>query len=289
MKKTLALLIAAAGMVQADYVWNGGDTISTPKWSTEANWKLTGSTKWSTVTDTPGPGMTNSNMWDSIVVENASGSVQNLEGWQLNLTLINTQLQVTKLVKLQNNNGDGCTINIDANSSLTINQYSGGNDGDSVYLNCEGFFSWALDKNQGGGGTYADLGATGMVKFLKHRSNIDSEGFTAKIMRLEADLLDDVSFTLGQVTDRVLVELTKGTTLNPLAYDDVKINASDEWIRVGSAEEVVNDGNKYYWVTQSQEGVKLSYVATAAPIPEPTTATLSLLALAGLAARRRRK
>lgn len=288
MKKTLALMLAAAGMVQADYVWNGGDTISTPKWSTEKNWQLTGSTKWTTVTDSPGPGMTNSNMWDSIVVKNAGGNLRNLEGWQLNLTLINTQLVVTNLVKLQNNNGDGCTINIDADSSLTIQQYSGGNDGDPVYLNCEGFFSWALDKNQGGGGTYADLGATGMLHFERFRTNFETEGFTAKIMKLEADLLDDVSFTLGQVKDRVLVELTKGTTLNPLAYDDVKINASDEWIRVGSVDEVVNDGNKYYWVTQNEGGVKLSYVATA-PVPEPTTATLSLLALAGLAARRRRK
>lgn len=63
----------------------------------------------------------------------------------------------------------------------------------------------------------------------------------------------------------------------------------------------VNDGasayelkaGKYYSVLSGTQGndasVKyLSFVATA-PIPEPTTATLSLLALAGLAARRRRK
>ena len=288
MKKTIALLLATSGLVQAGYVWKGDDYITTFKWNQEANWTLTDGTTWNSTSEV-GPGVTNSNMWDKITVESASGSITQLEGWNLDLTLVNTQLSVSRLIKLQNEGGKSCSINIDKNSSLTITQYSGGNDGQPVYLNCEGFFSWALDKNQGGGGTYADLGATGMVKFLKHRLNTETDGFTAKIMQLEADLLDDVSFTLGQVTDRVLVELTKGTTLNTLAYDDVKINASDEWIRVGSADEVVNDGNKYYWVTQNEGGVKLSYVATAAPIPEPTTATLSLLALAGLAARRRRR
>lgn len=46
--------------------------------------------------------------------------------------------------------------------------------------------------------------------------------------------------------------------------------------------DTTNIGN--YWVTASAQGLKVSYV-----IPEPATATLSLLALAGLCARRRRK
>lgn len=288
MKKTLALLLAAAGLAQADYVWKGGDTITNPMWATKENWEMTGNTKYSTAFEPPGPGQTNSDMWDPIVVENASGSIQNLEGWNLNLTLINSNLGVNSVAKFQNDGGKACYINIDANSSLSITSFGGGNDGQPLYLNCEGYFTLGFHKNQGGTGTYANLGSTGRMELHKYR-NADVEGYTAKISYLEADLSDNVSFTLGVIEDRILIELTKGTTMNQLTDSDIKINASDEWIRVGSAAEVVNDGNKYYWVTQSQEGVKLSYVATAAPIPEPTTATLSLLALAGLAARRRRK
>lgn len=291
MKKTLVLLLAAAGLAQADYVWQGptgNDSISAKKWATQENWQLTNDTKW-VGTDSAGPGTPYSNMWDPIVVKDAAGRISAIEGWNLNLTLINTQLVVNQVMKFQNDGGLACYINIDSTSSLIINRFSGGNDGQPLYLNCEGQFTMYYDKNQGGAGTYADLGTTGMMKLLKHQSNTSTDGFTAKISRLEADLLDEVSFTLGEVSERVLIELTKGTSMNQLADNDIVINASDEWIRVGSAAEVVNDGNKYYWVTQSQEGVKLSYVATAAPIPEPTTATLSLLALAGLAARRRRK
>ena len=47
--------------------------------------------------------------------------------------------------------------------------------------------------------------------------------------------------------------------------------------------------NSYMGGNETSLKALASTVATTAPIPEPTTATLSLLALAGLAARRRRK
>jgi MYXO-CTERM domain-containing protein len=47
--------------------------------------------------------------------------------------------------------------------------------------------------------------------------------------------------------------------------------------------------NEYMGGNEASLKALASTVATTAPIPEPTTATLSLLALAGLAARRRRK
>ena len=47
--------------------------------------------------------------------------------------------------------------------------------------------------------------------------------------------------------------------------------------------------NEYMGNNETSLKALASTVATTAPVPEPTTATLSLLALAGLAARRRRK
>ena len=290
MKKTLVLLLAAAGMVHADYKWQGGNTITTEKWDNQANWEMTNGTTWRTVNDAPcpdGPGTTNSEMWDPIYIENASGTIENLEGWQLNLTLVNTGLRVDKLVKFQNNTGEGCYINIDANSSLWVNEFGQyGSDGEEVYLNCEGSFTMYYNKDQGGSGIRADLGSTGKIQ-LQKEGNSTAENYKASLAYLEADL-NATSLTLGVIQARSLVEVVKGVVMATLTDNQIKINASEDWVSVTSADEVVNDGRKYYWVTQSQEGVKLNYVATDS-IPEPTTATLSLLALAGLAARRRRK
>ena len=50
--------------------------------------------------------------------------------------------------------------------------------------------------------------------------------------------------------------------------------------------------NNNVWTNGGAEklsGISLKYAGAVVPVPEPTTATLSLLALAGLAARRRRK
>ena len=80
-------------------------------------------------------------------------------------------------------------------------------------------------------------------------------------------------------------------------FDDVTFNADGNVNRYASvksgATAIELEAGKYYSVLSgtlnSGASVKyLSFVATA-PIPEPTTATLSLVALAGLAARRRRK
>ena len=78
-------------------------------------------------------------------------------------------------------------------------------------------------------------------------------------------------------------DVTFNTNTNPNRYASVKSGATAYELEAG----------KYYSVLSGTQGngasVKyLSFVATA-PIPEPTTATLSLLALAGLAARRRRR
>ena len=46
MKKTLITLIALAGMAHADFVWNGGESITQELWQTESSWSITGSDSW---------------------------------------------------------------------------------------------------------------------------------------------------------------------------------------------------------------------------------------------------
>ncbi len=62
------------------------------------------------------------------------------------------------------------------------------------------------------------------------------------------------------------------------------INDEDDWM-IGRDEGVISSGT----TTTPWRVVTASYHLSDAAVPEPTTATLSLLALAGLAARRRRK
>ena len=281
MKKTLIALMALAGVASADYVWNGGREITPDAWATEGNWTLTDETAWTGKGS--GPGTPNSDMWDAIMVQNANGHGITLEGWALDLNLVNSQLVFEELKKLQNDAAAGSVINIDENSSLIIQKYSGGNDGGQITLNCDGAFTLHYDKNQGGTGIIADFGSTGRMVVAATRDNQEQWDFSAKIISITADLGD-----AGLTDPRVLVELTKGTVLETIDLDtNVTINAGEDWIRVSGEDAIVDDGTykKYYWVTQEQSGVYLNTKI----VPEPTTATLSLLALAGLAARRRRR
>lgn len=81
------------------------------------------------------------------------------------------------------------------------------------------------------------------------------------------------------------------------SFDDVTFNTGSNANRYASVKDGAKayelEAGKYYTVLSGSQSSgasvkQLSFVATA-PVPEPTTATLSLLALAGLAARRRRR
>lgn len=87
MKKTLITLIALAGMAHADFVWNGGESITQELWQTESSWSITGSDSWPSAGT--GPGTPNSNAWSLISVSGANGSISQLEGWTLKLALQN--------------------------------------------------------------------------------------------------------------------------------------------------------------------------------------------------------
>ena len=122
MKKTLITLIALAGIAHADFIWNGGESITQELWQTESSWTVTGSDSWPSAGT--GPGTPNSNAWSLISVSGASGSITQLEGWTLKLALQNgADLTVGNVKKFQG----GCSIDIDQSSTLTFNSYNGGN------------------------------------------------------------------------------------------------------------------------------------------------------------------
>ena len=177
----LSTLIAASAMTAtayAGYVWNGGETITQELWQTENSWTLTDGATWP-VSGT-GPLTPGSNVWSGVTVSNASGSVDTLEGWALGLTLTNTNLTVGTLMKFQG----GGIITMDADSTLTVSSFGGGNDGGTITLNNEGVFNLAYAKNQGGDGFIASLGATGIMNL----TSADGNAYTAKIKSLSAVL-----------------------------------------------------------------------------------------------------
>lgn len=95
-------------------------------------------------------------------------------------------------------------------------------------------------------------------------------------------------WTFNKETESItlLLDRTASTANTPftVTVDNLQLGSDDMIVFAwsGSAVGGTNGGTKI-----SVTDVAMS--ATTAPIPEPTTATLSLLALAGLAARRRRK
>ena len=70
MKKTLITLIALAGIAYADFIRNGGESITQELWQTESSWTVTGSDSWPSAGT--GPGTPNSKAWSHISVSGAS-------------------------------------------------------------------------------------------------------------------------------------------------------------------------------------------------------------------------
>lgn len=131
--------------------------------------------------------------------------------------------------------------------------------------------------NLSGGATYIANGAhlgmdDGTLTFLA-----SAENKTNLVLTLGAQYEKDAQILLFSNVDKAIFGLDN-ITMKPF-MDSVTLQASDyftgEWINDETT--LVYDGGNIY-----VSGVNVV-------IPEPTTATLSLLALAGLAARRRRK
>ena len=305
MKKTIITLFSLCGVASAaSYTWNGGDTIDSSKWADKDNWILAEGTTWED--NTNGPGTTDSDMWSAIIIAGADGRVGDknesvdpiIEGWNFNLTLKNgADLTIGQIKKFQgetdqnntpNDESDDirihCIINIDSTSSLTIDEFWGGNDGNSIFLNNAGSFTLNYScRVQGGDGFVMNLYDSGHVTFLDQNhataNTAKVASITAQLTGVSEGVLERQLITLDS-RDGKLVSFDD--TVTTYSFTDAEGNIMN---KVDSLAALTSAVAPSYYITKDASGIKVSYVL----VPEPTTATLSLLALAGLAARRRRK
>lgn len=287
MKKILITLLGLAGLSQAAFVWIGGE-ITTDAWDNQYNWAITGNTSfggydghWGNY----GPGRPGSEKWDTITLNKAAGRIDALEGWAIKLRLTSSTLTVDKIIKFQVGENDVMQLDIDSASVLTFLSYpdsdnGGGNDGGLATINCEGTFNLAYTRNQGGSGFAADLGKTGIMNL----TSSSGAAYTAKIESLKASL----------ETDAIRGERSLITLGDNMSFDStetsITVTAADNWKKVNNeqeAEAAAETGQDTYWITRNGKGIFLSWLKGES-VPEPSSATLSLLALAALAARRRR-
>ena len=261
-KLFITSLVAAAAMstvpAWADYTWKGGESITQDLWQTKSSWTLSGVSSWET--SGTGPGTSNSNMWDKIVIDGSSsnkisGSITSLEGWALKLDLKNASLTVGQLKKLQSN--DNCSISLDKDSVLTVSNFSGGNDGGDTTLTNEGTFNLTMGKAQGGGSFSANLGSTGVFNI--------SGGYSAKIGTLSAKLgngSSDLLFTISggnTVYTRNLVNLTNTTLQNTATYSFTDKDGS-ALTAVSSLSELT--GTDKYFAVKDSSGYRVSYLVS---------------------------
>lgn len=287
MKKILISLLCLAGVSQAAFVWIGGE-ITTAAWNNQYNWAITGNTSFggdSGQWNGKGPGVPGSDKWDTITLNKAAGNIAELEGWNIKLRLISSTLTVDKIKKFQVGADAVAQLDIDSASVLTFLSYpndrnGGGNDGGLATINCDGVFNLAYTKDQGGDGFAANLGKTGVMNL----TSSSGTAYTAKIKSLSASL----------ETDAIRGERSLITLGDNMSFDStetsITVTAADNWKKVNNeqeAETAAVTGQDTYWITRNGKGIFLSWLKGES-VPEPSTATLSLLALAALAARRRR-
>ena len=141
----------------------------------------------------------------------------------------------------------------------------------------------------GGSGEAIVLSGSNLVGY-----SVDS--FTFGIAGSSCTSTANIALTLAVITNSdsgwSVVENTTGSlTLNSGAELTLTLSQSIDWTSsykvvavIDNTAKTLGGGNS---PTYTMTGITMSAVTT--PVPEPTTATLSLLALAGLAARRRRR
>lgn len=268
MKKTLITLLALAGVASADYIWQGGSgTITQDDWKNKNNWNITNNSSW--VENSNGP-LDCDGMYGVKTVINQSLTLSgfNLEGWQPLLQVTNNSTLTATFDKLQCN---GASITVDAGSTFNMTVIGDYKDFEgNFYVN--GTLNLNLDGDNGIPTTKFTLGDSASLSV--------SNSTTGDAVTLNANLLGDEA---GFIYTRTLL------TYNNASFTNVTYEFGEGWTNVGEGEIT---GAQQYKITNNASGISVSYMAVAPAstpnVPEPTTATLSLLALAGLAARRRR-
>ncbi len=265
MKKTIIALMSLAGVASANFVWNGGTGVITgSEWGAEAHWLLTDGDTWY---GTVGPGVpgqeSGSNgdkMYKASIVIGKSITCPTLEGWIPNVRITDNSTVTATFNKLQQGN-----ITVDAGSTFYVTCNGDIKDGQkyvvdgSLTLNV----AWSNESNL----QNVDLTLEDAASFTLQ--GVNHSGGTITI---NANLLDSG----GAIAGRTLVNYSDAT----INLANVVCNFGEGWSKV----EGDITGAYQYKLTNTEAGLVVSYL-----IPEPATVTLSLLALAGLAARRCRK
>ena len=169
--------------------------------------------------------------------------------------------------------GEGATVGLSTAYSTQYNGYTAsvsGNGTNSLTL------------------SFAEIVAPGgdITTTVTGQSGIAGDMLT---LNVAADLTDATQVLISGISDSIMAEILGLSGLPEDGMVSITLAGADDSTFTASADEMIgfqgNDGVSYYF--GGQVGSNWQYQV--AYIPEPATATLSLLALACLAARRRRK
>lgn len=276
MKRTLIALLALGGIAgAADYTWNGGLKIDAAAWAEEGNWILAEGVTWNTAGS--GPGTTGSNMWGPIVINTPGAVVSDvsLEGWQPQISITNGASATLTMAKIQADH-DIASFVVGAGSSLTLHDNGPYKDGLVTYT-IEDAASLTVIIN-----TTGTVSADSVFNLGSYGSAI----FRSSENRTLGGTGNTINATLAKAVEGIAgdtIYTRKLIGLENVVFNNMRYNFGEGWDEVGSVDDIT--GFNQYAITSDASGIWVSYKL----VPEPATATLSLLALAGLAARRRRK
>ena len=321
MKKTLITLLALAGVAgAANVTWIGaaGDG----NWSTAGNWSKVDSTTGETKNEAPGAGDTVSISDATVTRTQTGGSDLGGDGDQaIKLTVSNGAVVYTDTNAVSSSYPNAVprfrtTLTVDETSKLITS---------ALFLYGENnIFGTVEVKNvfdPGASSVTVNFGESGIIKYQDGSMNgIEGNKRTLTLGAvLDTGILggEDTTYTL---VTRYLIQGDSGKDFNTAAWQSLTLAAGSitgtGGMQLTSAtgnivlnKQDPNDpnkwlGNKYtgesvltasaadfgkYQIGADANGIYVQYVKSSVTIPEPATATLSLLALAGLAARRRRK
>lgn len=277
MKKTLITLslMAATSVAMGDFVYKGdAKTIDFggAEWCNRDNWELTGETAWGTApaADGTGPAMTNSDAWDKMVFSGVTVNAGSAtaEGWAVGIDARDGSSITLNMLKFQN----GANISVDASSSVALTagvNRNNPNMGGANTVVTAGAFSFSMDPNANA--AYGD--ATWNLTITGNGSaNIAYGNVTSLTLSdITIDTTESLDGGLVKYT-AVLGDFTLGSNAS-ITFEGYTLAESSDSLAAGE-----------FYISEVSGNQVLTYVT-----PEPTTATLSLLALAGLCARRRRK
>ncbi len=270
MKKTLIALLTLSGVASADFVWNGGaGTISATEWAKESNWTLTGTDvgTWNGTVGPGAPGQASGSAGDAmykahIVIRDSITIEPLLEGWFPTMCIENNSSVTAVFKKFQ-----APTISVGEGSTFDITVDGDIKDGQNYTVNGTMILNATDD---------ADLQAIRLTLGDNASFTLKNSSYTTGnegSVTLNANLFG----VDGEITTRTLIQYENAS----IGLDLISCNFGEGWTNVGDGEVT---GIYQYKLVNTSTGLTVKYM-----VPEPTTAALSLLALAGLAARRRRK